>query len=63
MGQYFAADKIRLLGDYHVLQNIMRLSDPELHRQYGREACNFDAAVWEHDRGKIVLIGSYAEFT
>ena len=41
--QYFAAEKSRLCGDYHALQNIMRVSDPKLHKQYEREVRNFDA--------------------
>ena len=41
----------------------MRVSDPNLHKQYGREVRNFDAVVWEHERENIVLVGSYAKFT
>ena len=48
--QLFAAEKSRLFGDYHALQNIMRVSDPKLHKQYGHAVRNFDAIVWEHDR-------------
>ena len=61
--QYFAAEKSHLFGDYHVLQNIMRVSDPKLDKQYGREVRNFDAVVWEHERENIVLVGSDAKFT
>ena len=28
----------------------MRVSDPRLHKQYGREVRNFDPAVWERER-------------
>ena len=41
----------------------MRVSDPNLYKQYGREARIFDAVVWEHERENIVLVGSYANFT
>ena len=62
-GAIFRCRKSRLFGDYHALQNIMRVADPKLHKQYGREVRNFDAAVWEHERENIVLVGSYAKFT
>ena len=39
----------------------MRVSDPRLHKQYGREVRNFDLAVWEHEPENIVLVGSYAK--
>ena len=62
-GAIFRCRKSRLFGDYHALQNIMRVSDPKLHKQYGREVRNFDAVVWKHEREDIVLVGSYAKFT
>ena len=40
----------------------MRVSDPKLHKQYGREVQSFDATVWEHERENMVLVGSYAKF-
>ena len=36
----------------------MRVSDPRLHKQYGREVHNFDIAVWERERENVVLVGS-----
>ena len=61
--QYFAAEKSCLFGDYRALQNIMRVSNPKLHKQYGCEVRNFDAVVWEPERENIMLVGSYAKFT
>ena len=40
----------------------MRVSDPRLHKQYGRKVRNFDLAVWERERENIVLVGSYPKF-
>ena len=40
----------------------MRVSDPRLHKHYGREVRNFDLALWERERENIVLVGSYAKF-
>ena len=54
--QYFAAEKRRLFGDYHVLQNIMPVFDPKLHKQYRREVHNFYAVVLEHERENICLL-------
>ena len=61
--QHFAAETSRLFGVYDALHNIMRVFDPRLHKQYGREVRNFDAVVGEHERENIVLVGSYAKFT
>ncbi|CAB1105621.1 unnamed protein product [Ectocarpus sp. CCAP 1310/34] len=38
--QFFAAKKARLFGDRCALQNIMRVSDPDLHKNFGRELGN-----------------------
>ena len=40
----------------------MRVSNPRLRKQYGREVRNFDLAVWERERENIELVGSYATF-
>ena len=40
----------------------MRVSNPRLHKQYGREVRNFDLAAWERERENIVFAGSYAKF-
>ena len=61
-GTIFAAEKSRL-GDHHALQNIMRVSDSKLHKQYVREISRFDAVVWEQERQNIVFAGTYAKFT
>ncbi|CAB1101693.1 unnamed protein product [Ectocarpus sp. CCAP 1310/34] len=46
--QFFAAEKARLLGDRCALQNIMRVSDPALHRKFGREVAKQVEAI--HDQ-------------
>ena len=61
--QFFAAEKSRLFRDHQTLQHIMRVSDPRLHKQYGREVRNFDITAWERERDHIVLVGSYAKFS
>ena len=40
----------------------MSVSNPRLHKQYGREVRDSDLAVWERKRETIVLVGSYAKF-
>ena len=40
----------------------MRVPDPRVHEQYGRDPRNFDITVWERQRENIVLAGSYAKF-
>ncbi|CAB1107716.1 unnamed protein product [Ectocarpus sp. CCAP 1310/34] len=61
--QFFAAEKARLFGDRECLQNIMRVSDPRLHTQYGRAVRNSNQTLWEQERENIVLTGSYAKFS
>ena len=59
---YFVAEKSRLFRDHQSLQHIMRVPDPRVHEQYGRDPRNFDITVWERQRENIVLAGSYAKF-
>ena len=61
--QFFAAEKARLFGDANVLQDIMRVSDPRLHKGYGRAVSGFDQTIWERERENIVLVGNYAKFS
>ena len=60
--QFFAAEKSRFLRGHQTFQNNMRMSDPRLHKQYGREDRNFDIAVWKRQRENVVLVGYYAKF-
>ncbi|CAB1103024.1 unnamed protein product [Ectocarpus sp. CCAP 1310/34] len=53
--QFFAAEKARLFGDTHILQCIMSVSDPSLHKKYGREVSGFAQTLWEQERDDIVL--------
>ena len=41
----------------------MRVSDPKLHKKYGREARIFYTVVWEHERENIVVVSFYSKFT
>ncbi|CAB1104650.1 unnamed protein product [Ectocarpus sp. CCAP 1310/34] len=61
--QFFAAEKARLFKDHSALQNIMRVSNPALHKKFGRGVCGFDPSLWEHERENIVLTASYAKFS
>ena len=61
--QFFASEKARLFGDADALQRILGVSDPSLHKRYGRAVRNFDPPVWEQERENIVVRGSYAKFS
>ena len=61
-GTIFRGRKKPPIGDHHALQKGMRVSDPKLHKQYGRALKKNNASTWEHERGNIVLVGSYAKF-
>ena len=49
-GTYFAAEKSHLFCEDHALQNITRVSNPKLHKQYGREVRQIDAVVWKNEK-------------
>lgn len=61
--QFFASEKARLFGDADALRRILSVSDPSLHKRYGRAVRNFDPSVWEQERKNIVVRGSYAKFS
>ncbi|CAB1119198.1 unnamed protein product [Ectocarpus sp. CCAP 1310/34] len=61
--QFFAAEKARLFGDRCALQNITRVSDPALHKNFGREVRGFDQSLWEQECENVVLTGSYAKLS
>ncbi|CAB1101426.1 unnamed protein product [Ectocarpus sp. CCAP 1310/34] len=61
--RFFAATKARLVEDHSALQNIMRVSEPALHKKFGRGVRGFDPSLWEHERENTVLTGSYAKFS
>ncbi len=61
--QFFASEKARLFGDVDALRRIMEVSDPSLHKRYGRAVRGFDSTLWESERENIVLTASYAKFS
>ena len=60
--QVFDAETSRLCGGHQTSQQVMRVSDSHVHKQYGPNVCNFDLAVWEREQGNIVIVVSYATF-
>ena len=60
--QLFAAEKSRLFGDQQTLKHIMRVSNPRLHKQYGKVVRYSGLVVWELEREKNVVVGFYTKF-
>jgi hypothetical protein len=61
--QYMMAGKARLFGDAEVLGQILKTTSPKTHKALGRKVRDFDAAVWERERERIVYEASHAKFT
>lgn len=58
--QNFAVEKARLFGDRECLQNIMRVSDPDLQKKYGGAVKGLDQTLWKQEGENNVPTGSYA---
>lgn len=53
--QFVVAENSRFIVGHLVLQTIVRVSDPKLHRKYGHQVRNLNAIVWEHERENSAL--------
>ena len=60
---YMMAEKARIFKDHRAVELIIMSPDPSTHKRVGREVRNFGSAVWDRDKQKAVLPGTYAEFT
>ena len=56
------AEKARRFVDHRAVELIMSSSDTSTHERVGRGVRNFDTAVWDREKQKAVLSGSYAKF-
>lgn len=60
--QYMMHKKALLFGDCKTAENIMNTTNPKEHQDLGRIVKNFDQAVWDNHKEKIVYEGNYAKF-
>ena len=61
--QFMMHGKAVLFGDADVAAEIMAADHPRTHKALGRKVKNFDGAVWERERMRIVKDGNRAKFT
>lgn len=61
--QYMMHGKARLFGDLEVATQILNARTPKQHKALGRKVRDFDNAVWERERERIVYEGNHAKFT
>ena len=56
------AEKCKLFGDLATRERILGVSDPRLHKRWGRAAKHFNEGVWKANRKYITLVGLYEKF-
>jgi ribA/ribD-fused uncharacterized protein len=61
--QYMMYGKAQLFGDEDIRKEILEAEHPRTHKALGRKVKNFDPAVWERERMRIVKEGNRAKFT
>jgi ribA/ribD-fused uncharacterized protein len=61
--QYMMHGKAILFDDAEIAAEILAADHPRTHKALGRKVRNFDAAIWERERERIVLAGNRAKFT
>lgn len=59
---YMMAEKARLFGDLHTLENILAAPSPASAKALGRTVQGFDGSVWAKNRCRIVINGSFEKF-
>ena len=60
--QYMMAEKAKLFGDDEIRREILSTSDPRKCKALGRKVKNFDKAVWDKNKEKIVRHGNAEKF-
>ncbi len=61
--QFMMHGKAVLFGDADMAARILEADHPRTHKALGRKVANFDGAVWERERLRIVKDGNRAKFT
>lgn len=61
--QYMMWSKAMLFGDTEVADKIMESISPREIKALGRQVKNFDQAVWDQHKERIVYDANYAKFT
>lgn len=61
--QYMMAQKASLFHDYGTLHKIMAADNPRDYKALGQEVQKVDAARWDQEKYRIVLMGNLAKFS
>ncbi|MCM1142903.1 MAG: NADAR family protein [Muribaculum sp.] len=62
MEQYMMAEKAKLFGDTEILEKILKSSEPQKIKSFGRAVRNFDPTTWDLHKCQIVYQGNLAKF-
>lgn len=60
---YMMAQKAVLFGDSEMLEKILACKTPKEAKAFGRQVQNFEPAIWETKRSKIVVDANLAKFS
>ncbi|KAJ4985662.1 hypothetical protein SVAN01_08837 [Stagonosporopsis vannaccii] len=60
---WMMVQKARLFGDEEVAKEMLRTSDPKMHKALGRKVKGFDGKVWDENKFDIVVQGNMHKFT
>ncbi|HEX5063193.1 MAG TPA: NADAR family protein [Kofleriaceae bacterium] len=61
--QFMMHGKAVLFGDAAIAAEILAADHPRTHKALGRKVKDFDGAVWERERMRIIKDGNRAKFT
>lgn len=61
--QYMMAQKALLFNDKNMYFQIMKTSDPNLVKKYGRRVKNFDNNIWLQNCYQIIVNGNFFKFS
>ncbi|KAF1932854.1 DUF1768-domain-containing protein, partial [Didymella exigua CBS 183.55] len=60
---WMMVQKAQLFGDEKVAKDMLKTSDPKVHKALGRKVKNFDNEVWDKNKFDIVMQGNVHKFT
>jgi ribA/ribD-fused uncharacterized protein len=60
---WMMVSKAKLFKDEEIVAKMVRTTDPKKHKALGRKVKDFDKAVWDQEKERIVEEGSWMKFT
>ena len=60
---WMMVQKAKLFKDEEIAEKMLQTTEPKKHKALGRKVKNFDKAVWDQEKERIVEEGSWMKFT